>query len=104
MNNKECCGASIEKLSLEKELILLREERDNLYEENLRYKKKVEDLKNECIDFTYERGLFLEDEVLKKIEKENCRLRAMVDEVYNNVANVWFDMIKTKIKKEKENN
>lgn len=99
LENKDCCNSKKENIKLKQELLSVIHERNLLLEENKKIKKELESIKNDCVDKTYESGLFLEEEVLKNIETENCRLKQLVEEVYTNVSNVWFDMVKEEIRK-----
>lgn len=80
------------------DLEALRAAKSAFCEENRALAKELEQLRNECLDKEYENGFFVEDDVMRKIEEENCRLRTLVEDVYTDLAGVWFGMVNAKIR------
>lgn len=90
-------GTSDEIAQLRLELASVTFMKNKLSQENNLLSKELEALKNEYIDREYENGLFIEDDVLRKIEEENCRLKNLTEGVYTDVINVWFGLVKDKL-------
>ncbi|KAI4291387.1 hypothetical protein PAPHI01_0661 [Pancytospora philotis] len=63
---------------------------------------ETEQLRNACIDREYGNGYFVEEEVVQKIEEENCRLRRQNEDVYGRIAKAWFKLVEDKLKTDTE--
>ncbi|KAI5169862.1 hypothetical protein PAEPH01_1053 [Pancytospora epiphaga] len=70
----------------------------SLERENTLLSAELEQLRNNALDREYENGFFIEEEVFKKIENENCRLRKRCDSLYGDIVRVWFKMVEDEIK------
>lgn len=80
------------------ELALLYSELSSLKRKNQLLEDELEALRNECVDKEYENGFFVEDDVFKRIEEENCRLKNLSENIYGDLARVWFKLVEDSIK------
>lgn len=64
--------------------------------------RQIVQLKNERIDRDYESGYFIEEDVFRKIEEENCRLKMQCEQIYQKLVRVWFKMIEDRVKSQDE--
>lgn len=83
--------------SLKGNLNNLQDELNGLKEE---VKNQLENLKNEfnglAIDKEFERGIFVEGEVLGKLEQENMELRKVLEEFYKKTLKEWYEEVRNK--------
>ncbi|KAI5150732.1 hypothetical protein ENBRE01_1671 [Enteropsectra breve] len=90
----------LENLSLKEELAKNKLKLEQLDDQNNILKNKLELLDNAETDRDYEHAMFIEEEVLKRMEQENIRLRRINEEVYGDTVEVWYKMVEDKIKRE----
>lgn len=84
--------------ALQLELARARRELEELRGQNALLSREIENQRDESIDREYESGFFIEDEVVRRIERENRRLKNLTEEVYSDVAAVWFKMVKDRLR------
>lgn len=77
--------------TLQEEMVMLRSKNDQLVLEN-------QNLKNQIIDNDYERGYFVEEEVLQKLEEENRDLRSLLQDYYKGAFREWLEEVKKQVR------
>lgn len=60
------------------------------------YEEQISDLTNSAIDKDFERGIFVESEVLNKLEQENMQLRKTLEEFYKKTLKEWYEEMRMK--------
>lgn len=82
------CASNLE--ALQKEIDVLKSNAEQLALEN-------QNLKNQMVDREYERGCFVEEDVLQKLEEENRNLRVLLEDYYKAAFNEWFEEVRKHI-------
>lgn len=97
-DEKSVSALQIQVKLLKKELDESETFRANLVMENKKLIAEIQSLKNDRIDNEYENGFFVEDDVLKRIEEENHKLKIIANDIYQDISKVWYELIKKKIR------
>lgn len=58
------------------------------------FDEKITELTNTAVDGEFERGIFVEEDVLKKLERENAELRQTLEEFYKKTLKEWYDEVR----------
>lgn len=58
---------------------------------------EITDLKNCLIDKDFESGIFVEKGTFDKLDKENLKLRKLLDEFYKKELQMWYKEVRSKV-------
>ncbi|ELA41316.1 uncharacterized protein VICG_01689 [Vittaforma corneae ATCC 50505] len=65
-------------------------------EMSLSYEEQINELTNSAIDKDFEKGIFVESEILGRLEQENIQLRKTLEEFYKKTLKEWYEEMRMK--------
>lgn len=68
--------------------------------ENAELRTKLMVLEAQLLDSEQERGFFIDDAVVKRVEEENVRLKELCERYYGEVVPAWFEKAMGELRKE----